>query len=1227
MKYKAIALFVSFLCTLKVYSQAPQKDLFPTPNAAALGMYGQIPVTLFSGLPEIDIPVYEFKSRDLTLPLHLSYHAGNIKPSTIPTWTGLGWSLHAGGAISRIQNDWCDEFINYQYYSGDSSKIKVGYFFNPGRLNTSTWSSNAALIAEADTLFGSQVLYVNLRKDLAPDEFRFDFMGMSGSFFMGSDGKWKVQCREGIDLSIAFHMDTTSILEPNSRYPSKLRNSIVDFIITGPDGTQYTFGKTANSIEYNRQGVGGADASQRDGGTVASSWFLTKIKSMTGDEINLQYVRSGYQVIVNSASYGTDFKVLSNTIPISPLASTTVVPVADQVSVVDPVYLSKITGAAGSIEFNKKAVTIMDYTIQGDPFNSNWNTLKDAYVFEVFGQDIPIKSAMFQLDSIVFKDNDNIIQRRFNFYYTSSPTNRLFLDSVKMAGANSKQSGTYKFNYYNTANLNNVPYSTLKVDHWGFFTNVNPVANLFAPISSSTGTIYYYNQYSDGSTSGIPDLFNATMSSTYYQRRAPVRDLMQSGILTKVTYPTGGFTEFIYEPHSYSKYINQIPISIQTMTKDSIAGGVRIKQINSQANFGSPILTKKYYYTRNYVTGDTLSSGVLNSSQPLYVDEDDYSELASGSSSVQLLLHYHIFSSNNILPLHYTNGNHITYTNVTEVNADNSFTVYTFSNHDNGYLNRPAINVVATKYSYNEKAIFQNNSVELERGALLQQSAYNSSKVLLSKTVNQYNDNSARFNDGTRRYMYLTKDIYNGKGISSNPDNGPIPFVRKMVSIFAMSDYIHYPFLKSTTETRYDQNGANPMTIAKYFTYDNYRNKKNEKTINSKNDTVSITINYPGDSIVGLSAAAWLGKKSLLNAHQVNAALEINSTEKDLPLVHTRTDYQNFENGNALILPANTLTAVRNNALDVADQYLNYDKYGNVLTSLGRDGVPVAYDWRYNQLRPVVKVLNAVNTFHYFSKTVQYVDSKSLFWSSGQVNQQSTSFVNERAGDITLQVGFSSSPGTSTVNMNYTLSGAASRTGVLCINGQAVGCPGTAYLTFSGMPAGNYTLTAYPATNAAIGNYISCGYAASTTVQDSTGIREFFYEGFEEAAGATTGTAHTGKKYFNSNYTVPYTPPNTRSYIIQWWSLSGGVWKYNEQPYTANKVLTGPVDDVRVYPVDAQMSTYTHHPFLGITSETDTKGNTLYYEYDELGRLKTIRDNDNKILKQIDYQYQQPITQ
>jgi YD repeat-containing protein len=1227
MKCKHIVLLVSLLCTLNVYSQAPQRDLFPTPNAAALGMYGQIPVTLFSGLPGIDIPIYEFKSRDLILPLHLSYHAGNIKPSTIPTWTGLGWNLQVGGAISRIQNDWCDEFINYQYYSGDSWKIKQGFFFNPGRLNTSTWSGNAALVAEADTLFGSQRAYINLRKDLAPDEFRFDFLGMSGSFFMGSDGNWKLQCREGIDLSIAFHMDTTSIMEPNSRYPSKLKNSIVDFVITGPDGTQYTFGKSANAIEYNRQGVGGADASQRDGGTVASSWFLTNIKSMTGDEINLQYVRSGYQVIVNSASYGTDFKVQTNTIAISPLASTTVVPVSDQVSVVDPVYLSKITGADGSIEFNKTAVNIMDYTMQGDPFNSNWNTLKDAYVFEVFGQDIPIKSAMFQLDSIVFKDNDNIVQRRFNFFYTSSTTNRLFLDSVKMVGLGNKQSGTYKFNYYNTANLNNVPYSTLKVDHWGFFTNVNPVLDLFAPIPSSPGTVYYFNQYSDGNPNDVPNLFNATMISTYNQRRAPVRDLMQSGILNKITYPTGGFTEFIYESHSYSKFIKQIPISVQTMTKDSIAGGVRVKQINSQANFGSPVLTKKYYYTRNYLTGDTLSSGVLNSGQPLYIDEDDYSELATGSSTVQLLLHYHIFSSNNILPLHYTNGNHVTYTNVTEVNSDNSFTIYTFSNHDNGYLNKPAINAVATKYSYNEKAIFQNNSVELERGALLQQSAYSSSKVLLSNTVNQYNDNSTRFNDGTRRYMYLNKDIYDGKAMSGNPDNGPLPYVRKLVSIFAMSDYIHYPFLKSTIETRYDQYGTNPLTVVKYYTYDNYRNKKNEKTINSKNDTVSITINYPADSIVGLSAVAWLGKKSLLNAHQVNAALEIISTEKELPVVHTRTDYLNFENVNALILPFNALTAVNSNLLEVADQFLNYDKYGNVLTNMGRDGIPISYDWRYNQLRPVVKVLNAVNTFHYFKKQVQYVASNSLFWSAGQVNQQSTSFVHERAGDISLQVGFSSLPGTAIVNMNYTLSGAAGRTGVMCINGQGTSCPTTAYLTFSGMPAGNYTFTAYPATNASISNYVSCSYASSTTVQDSTGIREFFYEGFEEATGATVGTAHTGKKYFNTTYTVPYTPPNTRNYIIQWWSLSGGIWGLNEQPYTANKVLTGPVDDVRVYPVDAQMSSYTYQPSFGITSEIDTKGNTIYYEYDGLGRLKTMRDKDNKILKQFDYQYQQPLTQ
>ncbi len=50
------------------------------------------------------------------------------------------------------------------------------------------------------------------------------------------------------------------------------------------------------------------------------------------------------------------------------------------------------------------------------------------------------------------------------------------------------------------------------------------------------------------------------------------------------------------------------------------------------------------------------------------------------------------------------------------------------------------------------------------------------------------------------------------------------------------------------------------------------------------------------------------------------------------------------------------------------------------------------------------------------------------------------------------------------------------------------------------------------------------------------------------------------------------------------------------------------------------MTTYTHLPGIGMTSQTDPNGNTTYYEYDALGRLSAIRDNERRLLRT--YQYQ-----
>jgi YD repeat-containing protein len=85
-------------------------------------------------------------------------------------------------------------------------------------------------------------------------------------------------------------------------------------------------------------------------------------------------------------------------------------------------------------------------------------------------------------------------------------------------------------------------------------------------------------------------------------------------------------------------------------------------------------------------------------------------------------------------------------------------------------------------------------------------------------------------------------------------------------------------------------------------------------------------------------------------------------------------------------------------------------------------------------------------------------------------------------------------------------------------------------------------------------------------------------------------------------------------------------------------VINAPADDqqlrdelknikIRLAGTKALVTIYTYLPMVGMTSETDPAGKVTFYEYDSLQRLKLIRDQNGKILKQYDYQYQKPVTQ
>ncbi len=78
-------------------------------------------------------------------------------------------------------------------------------------------------------------------------------------------------------------------------------------------------------------------------------------------------------------------------------------------------------------------------------------------------------------------------------------------------------------------------------------------------------------------------------------------------------------------------------------------------------------------------------------------------------------------------------------------------------------------------------------------------------------------------------------------------------------------------------------------------------------------------------------------------------------------------------------------------------------------------------------------------------------------------------------------------------------------------------------------------------------------------------------------------------------------------------SLNGKVSNYDSETlYDELKIL---VDD------NALITTYTYKQLVGITQKTDTRGYTMYYEYDALNRLKRVKDSEGKVLSENQYHY------
>lgn len=156
---------------------------------------------------------------------------------------------------------------------------------------------------------------------------------------------------------------------------------------------------------------------------------------------------------------------------------------------------------------------------------------------------------------------------------------------------------------------------------------------------------------------------------------------------------------------------------------------------------------------------------------------------------------------------------------------------------------------------------------------------------------------------------------------------------------------------------------------------------------------------------------------------------------------------------------------------------------------------------------------------------------------------------------------------------------------------------------------------------------------------DSKG--NFTYAGTVSANAA----APTGKMAYDlgtGTITAPAAAALSKSYVVSYWSNNGaksvtgssslitgrsvGGWAYYEHKVSSLAAGTtisgsGLIDELRMYPSDALMTTYTCEPLVGITSQCDVNNRISYYEYDGLNRLSLIRDQNRNIAKKICYNY------
>lgn len=926
---------LSFIILLLCENIAAQNSLvgFPTPEAAELGKYGQIPVSYFNGLPEISIPIYTVQCKNLQVPISLTYHAGGNKPDDHPSWVGLGWNLNAGGMITRTINGLRDEVRkeDMREYTTLGLFSELGYYY---RANDINMNDSILLNKMVSTDYSYWFL------DTQPDEFIFNFCGYSGSFyFVNTDGKInvKVKSKSGdilkvepvffeneIDIPVLVNSVGSFDLQNNH---CKVFKTFSKFVVTTIDGNKYEFGGSVDNIDFTMS------TSIR---AVASSWHLTKIISSNGDFINFEYAKGGTNFVQKKAKYYyTSWTDAGVECCIEKKIS------GDGLSFIAicPRYLKKIeTSTNQVVNFITSRSTELDYDNWDMIHDYNTDIINSFFCKYGWTKDRLNDNYFLKLDRIEIQNVKNI-----NLFYSNSTAQRLKLLGVSLSPNKSFPSdlndplniNRYVFSY----NAKSLPkYNSRLTDNWGYYNNKDYSS---IPV----------NEY-----------------SRLYDVRMPNNDNLnyeKAEILERITYPTGGASAFDYELNTYSKIVSRLDTVGNNFTiyasPEGYAGGLRIKKIINYPDIND--LTRKTEKTFFYQNSDGISSSGVLSGIPLYstggkehieYKVSGWSGVTHSSSSANFDLYYNLYSENALLPLSNTNGNHVTYSRVKVQESDGSYTVYSYTNHDDFPDQFPS-SVITNMYG--RLIIDAFTSIELERGLLKSEEKYSKDGILVNKTEFRYNDDANRYGDYVK-----TVDRYKLDGGICCGD-----FIRYSSNKI----YTFFPYLKTKIDIQYDSKGNNPIINTTNYMYNKNSLIQNVTTLNSKNEILKSQTKYSGDDFLTASVYNEMKTKNILNYPIEKMSFKNNQVIGSE--LFTYKSILGFSNSTLYVLdkkykmdlisPISGYSEFNGSNMDAhytqPESYVsNYDSRGNITQVTDRSGMSITYLWGYNYQYPIAEIKN-----------------------------------------------------------------------------------------------------------------------------------------------------------------------------------------------------------------------------------------------------------------------------